>query len=207
MTEPVARIRIELQRLEPKIWRRVDVPVSSTLMALHHIIQVTVGWTNSHLFEFSVGDRIYGDPMPDDDFEWKVYKAKSIRLKTLLNRGIKRFTYLYDFGDHWEHDVIVDEIRNGGADIDYPAFVDGARRCPPEDVGSATGFMEFLEAALDPSHDEHKEVVTWYESRYGKPFDPDEIDEWRVRALLGQFARRRRGPLLSHRSNARGHRA
>ena len=61
MIEPVARLRIELREIEPKVWRRVDVPLSSTLLALHDIIQVTFGWMNSHLFEFEVGDRVYGD--------------------------------------------------------------------------------------------------------------------------------------------------
>ena len=203
MIEPIARIRIELQDLEPKIRRRVDVPVSSTLMALHDIIQVTFGWTDSHLFEFEVGDRVYGNPMPDDDdFGSKVYKAKSIRLKTLIERGVERFLYVYDFGDNWRHDVVIEEIRDGDAEIDYPAFVDGARRCPPEDVGGTDGFMEFLEAVLDPGHNEHERMVTWY----GKPFDPADIDEPRIRMILDMFGSRRRGPLMSHRNNARDNR-
>lgn len=67
MIEPVARLRIELLEIVPKVWRRVDVPLSSTLLTLHDIIQVTFGWMNSHLFEFEVGDRVYGDPMLDED--------------------------------------------------------------------------------------------------------------------------------------------
>ncbi len=127
MVEPIARICIELLHIEPKVWRRVDVPLSSSLMSLHHVIQVAVGWTDSHLFEFKVGDRLYGDPFEVDLFEWKVYKATSIRLKTLVDRGISEFTYLYDFGDHWEHSIVIEELRNGEADVDYPVFVDGAR--------------------------------------------------------------------------------
>ena len=199
MIEPIARIRIELLCIEPTVWRRVDVPLSSTLMSLHHVIQVAVGWTDSHLFEFQVKDRLYGDPIEEDFFEWKVYKASSIRLKTLVDRGIRDFTYLYDFGDHWEHRIAIEELRDGKADVDYPAFVDGARRCPPEDVGSVTGFEEFLAAALDPSHEDHAEMTVWYESRYLKRFDPDDIDLPRIRIWLAEFARRRRGPLLYHR--------
>ena len=76
MIEPVARIRIELQDLEPKIWRRIDVPLSTTLAALHEIIQVAFRWTDSHLHEFVVSDRVYGVPSPEDEFyERKVYKA------------------------------------------------------------------------------------------------------------------------------------
>ena len=82
---------------------------------------------------------------------------------------------------------------------DYPAFVDGERRCPPEDVGGVPGFMDFLEAALDPLHVEHNEVVTWY----GKPFDPVDLDERWLRLRLATLAARRRGALARHRGAAR----
>ena len=200
MIEPIARVRIELQDLDAKIWRRVDVPLSATLAALHDVIQVTMGWTDSHLHEFVVGDRVYGVPTPEDEFYGrKVYKAAAIRLKTLIERGVDRFLYVYDFGDNWRHDVIVEEVRDGDVDTEYPAFVDGARRCPPEDVGGTDGFMEFLEAVLDPSHEEHSRMIEWC----GGPFDPDDIDEQRIRMVLGMFAARRRGPLASHRSGSR----
>ena len=200
MIEPVARIRIELQDLEPKIWRRIDVPLSSTLAAHHDIIQVSFRWQGYHLHEFVVGERVYGEPSDEDEFyERKVDKAAAVRLKTLVERGVDRFLYVYDFGDNWRHDVIVEEVRDGEADIDYPAFVDGARRCPPEDVGSTDGFMDFLEAVLDPGHEEHRRMIEWY----GGPFDPADINERMVRMLLEDAAARRRGPLASHRS---GHR-
>lgn len=200
MIEPIARIRIELQDIEPRIWRRVDVPLSSTLMALNDIIQLVIGWRGAHLFEFHIGGKIYGDPMPDDDkYERKIHKAKSLRLVDLVDRGIDRFLYVYDLGDNWRHDVIIEAVRDGEAEIDYPVFVDGARRGPPEDVGGTSGFMDFLEAALNPSHREHRAMLTWY----GGPFDPKDIDEKRIQTYLAWFADRRRGPLASHRSGRR----
>ena len=90
-------------------------------------------------------------------------------------------------------------VGDGEADVDYPAFVDGERRCPPEDVGGVPGFMDFLEAALDPLHVEHNEVVTWY----GKPFDRVDLDERWVRLRLATLAARRRGALARHRGAAR----
>ena len=193
MIEPIARIRIELQGIEPKLWRRVDVPLSSTLLALHDIIQVTVGWTGSHLFEFVVGQRVYSERLPVDEFFGrKVYNAAGIRLRTLIDRGVERLLYVYDFGDDWRHNVLIEEVRHEAADIDYPAFVAGERCCPPEDVGGVPGFMRFLEAALNPFHDEHEEVLTWY----GQPFDLDDIDERYVRMALTTIANRRRGALM-----------
>ena len=119
MIEPIARIRIELQDIEPKIWRRVDVPLSATLIALHDIIQVAMGWKDAHLFEFVVGDKVYGEPDPDDAlYERKVYQAKSIRLQALVDRHIEWFVYASDFGDSWRHDVIIEEVRDGAANID-----------------------------------------------------------------------------------------
>lgn len=203
MIEPIARIRIELQDIEPKVWRRVDVPLSSTLRALHDIVQITFSWTDSHLFEFEVGGRIYGEPENDLFGERRIYKAASARLKTLVDRGIERFLYVYDFGDEWRHYLFIEEVRAGEPDVDYPAFVGGERRGPPEDVGGTSGFMEFLEAMLNPLHEEHESVMHWY----GKRFEPDDIDERWVRMRLEMVAGRRRGPLMSHRGSARRRRA
>lgn len=200
MIEPVARVRVELRSVRPSVWRRVDVPLSCTLAALHDIIQAAMGWTDSHLHEFTIGERAYGIPDPGYDFDdRKVYKDSSIRLSTVIERGFRQFHYLYDFGDHWEHEVIVEDVRDGEAGIDYPAFVEGARRCPPEDVGAARGFMSFLEAVLDPAHEEQREMVEWY----GKRYDPADIDERLVRLRLQAIARRRRGGLASRRCRGR----
>ena len=196
MTEPHARLRIELQEIEPKVLRRVDVPLSSTLLALHRIIQITFDWWDYHLFEFLVGDRCYGEPMADaDPDDRRVYRAAGMRLRTLVDRGIDTFLYVYDFGDDWRHDIIIESIGDGEAGVEYPAFVDGERRAPPEDVGGVSGFMEFLEAVLDPLHEEHEGMVTWY----GKAFDPVDIDEPRIRVGLSALAARRRGALQRHR--------
>lgn len=203
MIEPVARVRIELKDIAPKIWRRVDVPLSTTLMALHDIIQAAFRWQDAHLFEFRIGDKIYGEPFPDDDmFERKVHQAKSLRLRALVDRGVGRFLYVYDFGDDWRHEVVIEDVFDGDAEVDYPAFVDGERRAPPEDVGGPPGFMDFLEAVLDPGHEEHGRMLEWY----GGPFDPADIDERHIRVVLSMFADRRKGPLASHRSGGRSKR-
>ena len=119
MTEPVARLKIELREIEPRLWRRVDVPLSSTLLTLHDIIQAAFGWTDSHLFEFVIGDRVYGEPLPDDDFRDRhVFKAAGVRLKALIGRGVERFLYVYDFGDDWRHDIFIESVGDGEGDVD-----------------------------------------------------------------------------------------
>ena len=202
MIEPIARIRIELQEIEPKVWRRVDVPLSSTLLALHDFIQFAFRWTDSHLFEFEIGDRRYVQPEYDRYADERLYKAARIRLKTVVDRGVEQFLYVYDFGENRRHDLFIEEVRDGEPEVDYPTFVAGERRGPPEDVGGITGFLEFLEASRNPLHEEHETVVRWY----GRRFEPDDIDEQRVRMSFEMAAARRRGPLMSHRSGDRGRR-
>ena len=114
-----------------------------------------------------------------------------MRLGVVVSRGVERFVYTYDYGDNWRHDVIVEEVHDGDPDREYPAFVDGAKCCPPEDVGGPDGFMDFLEAVLDPAHEQHREMVRWY----GGPFDPMGFDEERARFCMENMVRRRRGPL------------
>ena len=197
MTEPIGRIRTELQDIRPTIWREVDAPLASTLRALHGIIQVSLGWNDSHLFEFRAGGRRYGRPHPD--FGFKVYSAKNIRVQPLVDRGIRNFTCLYDFGDYWKHDIAVTELLAGKPHVEYPAFVDGARRCPPDDVGGVAGFAEFLEAIRNPRHERHEELVSWHESLYWKRFDANDIEVMRVHYGLAEIARRRRRSMPSHR--------
>jgi hypothetical protein len=200
MIEPIARIRIELEGTQPLVWRELDVPLSTTLATLHDLIQVVMRWRDSHLHEFEVGEKIYGVPDPEDAFDdRKVYQAKSIRLGTLIDRGVREFLYLYDFGDNWRHRIIVLEVRQGDPGNEYPRFVAATRRAPPEDVGGISGFAEFLETMSDPENDEHDRMVEWY----GKRFDPEDIEERWIRMIIDDFAARRRGPLKSHRTGKR----
>ena len=201
MSERVARIRVELQELEPKIWRRIDVPVRSSLALLHETIRLAMGWKFFERYEFRILGRSYGNPAFDDDRSaGRLYKAEKQRLETVIARCAERFLYLFDSTDRWRHDVIVEEVREGDAGAEYPEFVDGARRCPPEKVGGTHGFMEFLEAMLNPLHPEHARMREWYGGR----FDPDDIDEREVRIVIQNIARRRRGALAGRGRDLRG---
>jgi hypothetical protein len=167
---------------------------------MHDIIQVVMRWWDYHLYEFEIGDRLYGVPSSDDVlYERKVYKASGLRLATVLERGIREFFYVYDFGDNWRHRITVLDVQQGNADVEYPRFIAGARRAPPEDVGSISGFEEFLEAMADPEHEQHERMLEWCDG----PFDPDDIDERRLHMIINDFAARRRGPLMSHRGTGR----
>ena len=197
VSEPVARLMIELEDLEPAVWRRVDVPTGMTLAALHDVLQAVMRWEHAHLYEFRVGDRVYGDPLPGMESPTRrVYKAKGTRLNEVIDRGIDQFLYVYDFGDDWRHRITVEGTRDGDAGVIYPAFVDGARRAPPEDVGGVPGAMEFLEIVNDPRHPEHAQILDWA----GGGFDPEDIERHEIELDLAMLAEFRRRALAGHRS-------
>ncbi len=184
--ETIARLRISLNDTDPEIWHVVDVPLTASLKMLHDIVQAAMGWEDYHLWEFETGDRRYGLPDPEwpDD---ELAAAKNIKLGALIERGVREMTYTYDMGDNWEHAIAVEAVRPGDPDVKYPRFIDGARRCPPEDVGGAPGYENFLEAIADPDHEEHGELRQWY----GGPYDPDDIDELITKRRVAAIAIRR----------------
>jgi len=190
--EPIARVRISLKHIEPEIWRLVEVPLGLHLKGLHDVIQAAFCWLDYHLFEFQIGARRYGVPDPDSDDELR--RAKSTRLAALVAGGIDRFDYLYDFGDDWEHTVVIEATAAGDPDRDYPRFVAGARRCPPEDVGGPLGFSDFLEAVANRRHAEHRRMIEWY----GGTFDADDLDLSEIHRRLAALAKRRRDGLLGY---------
>ena len=189
MLQPVARLLITLDDLTPPIWRRVEVPLSSSLLALHRVIQTVMLWEDIHLFEFQIGDKLYGAPTSETAaYGRNVYRAKALRLATLVDRSIDTFRYVYDFGDDWSHQIIIEAVFDGDPATSYPCFVDGKRRAPPEDVGGPPGFMEFTQAMKSRSHPEHKQMLRWY----GGPFDPEDVEIAAITDGLRRLADRRR---------------
>jgi len=159
--EPYAQIRISLQEIEPEIWRRVDVPLGVNLQGLHDVIQAVIGWEGYHLFEFRIGEMHYGIPVPGEGSGRKVQQAKSMKLASLVAKGIKRFDYVYDFGDNWQHTIDIESIGETDSKLWYPRFVDGARRGPPEDVGGFPDYYDFVDAVTDPRNPEHQALIEW----------------------------------------------
>lgn len=190
MTETVARLHIALADTDPLIWRRVDMPVDASLKMLHDVIQGAMGWLDYHLWEFEADDKRYGLPDPDWEDD-SPFAAKNIKLKTLLDRGVRQLLYTYDMGDNWEHVVTVEAVEDGQPGTKYPRYVDGERRAPPEDVGGTPGFEAFLDTIAKPRGRDHKDAVQWHRGCYGKDFDPEEIEELAAKLRIGDIAKRR----------------
>lgn len=164
------QLRIELAWIKPAIWRRVVVPETITLAKLHQVIQAVMGWHDGHLHEFEIAGERYGVPDPDYDFE-PVCSEKRVRLATALC-GAKSFRYVYDFGDDWEHRIKVERRLSPDPLFDTALCLGGANATPPEDVGGAPGYADFVAVMADPEHPEHPNMLEWH----GAPFDPAAFD-------------------------------
>ena len=168
LTERAYQMTITLRGIRPPIWRRVQVPGAVRLAALHEVIQTVFGWTDSHLHQFVVADRTYVQP---DDLDEAVEDESGVTLAEALGTRNKRFLYAYDFGDNWEHDVVVENIVAGNSGT-RPLCLGGKRHRPPEDCGGPPGYQNFLEAVRDPGHEEHVAMLEWV----GGSFDAEAFD-------------------------------
>jgi hypothetical protein len=168
----IYQFKITLLDTQPPIWRRIQVG-DCTLDKLHEHIQTAMGWTNSHLHHFRIGETLYGDPMlMQENFEELRYKdSMSTRLSEIVPRSGERFRfeYEYDFGDGWAHEVLFEGRLPVEPGKQYPVCLEGARACPPEDVGGVWGYVDFLAAISDPDHEAHKDMRAWI----GRKFDPE----------------------------------
>lgn len=181
--DTVISLRIALREIEPLIWRRIEVPSTISLPKLHMVFQDALGWTNSHLHSFYIGDKEYG--YEDELGELDIINERGIKLCKLLKVNTPGFWYLYDFGDHWQHDVQIEHILPVRADRTYPICMAGARKCPPEDCGGVGGYERLLEVIRDPKDEEYESMLEWL----GGKFDPDEFDLLAVNRKLKKYAK------------------
>lgn len=179
MTDTV--LRIELLDTEPLVWQRFLVPEQINLRRLHQVIQIVMGWENAHLYEFVCGGRRYGESDPfgmlDDD---STAQAANAKLKALLPRlKNDEFHYVYDFGDDWQHRLVVEQsgLENSNP---CPRLLDGAMACPPEDIGGPPGY-DALKAELEGDEEDCGEILT---EIIGTDFDPSAFDKNDTAAAL-----------------------
>ena len=177
----VFQLKVTLQEVEPAIWRRFQVRRQTRLDRLHLFIQGCMGWTNSHLHEFKIKGQRYRhiEQMYEDIDDSDMHDEKEYRLKKLVNEG-DIFEYLYDFGDCWEHEILVDKLTEPEEGIIYPICLAGERACPPEDCGGPWGYADLLRMLGDPGHEEYEEYREWA----GEDFDPERFDVDKVNGFF-----------------------
>lgn len=184
MTDKILQVQIALKGFKPKIWRKILIPSDLLLVDIHKIIQTTMGWTNSHLHQF-IKDRTFYSIKYKDDFTCNEmnnidYKKKKIRLSDLLKTEKDKIIYEYDFGDGWEHEIILEKILPVDNKVKYPICMSGKMHCPPEDCGGIWGYSDLLEILKQPDHEEYESSIEWL----GDDFDPEYFDKDEVNDLL-----------------------
>ncbi len=181
------QLKISLEGAKPPIWRRLLVPSDIKLDVFHLALQISMGWTNSHLHQFISMDRkFYG--IQDDDFEFDDFKIEdesTTRLSKLLKAEKDYLIYEYDFGDSWTHKVSLEKILAFDPGKKLPYCVTGKCACPPEDCGGIWGYADLIKLLENPEHEEYDDMLEWL----GGDFDPVYFGRRNMNQLLLEYCR------------------
>lgn len=173
VTEQVFTLHVLLNKTKPAVWRRVIVPESFTLEALHSILQITMGWQMGHLYDFQIGKNRYAE---SDDFD----ETPMEPLTTSLGRALKNeksFVYNYDFGDSWQHEIKIEKLSDLDSRMNYPICIGGENACPPEDCGGTDSFKDLKATIANPDSEDFEEMMQWLGGFYSPfSFDPNRIN-------------------------------
>jgi len=172
----VHQLKVTLRSMTPPIWRRVVVDGGETLDHLHAVIQAAFGWWDAHLHDFDIDGTRYG--IPDDDDWTPVKDERRISIDQAIGNRDRKIRYTYDFGDNWDHDIVLEKTMSASDVTTVPDCIGGRRACPPEDCGGPWGYRELLDILADPTHPEHQERVEWAGGEIDpSAFDPTEFAE------------------------------
>ncbi len=176
-------LRVSLKGTEPEVWREIVVHESLSFYDLHEVIQVAMGWYNCHLFAFQFGRDIRLSCVdPNESFGMiEELDAARYKLSKFVEKPRQKFTYEYDFGDTWIHEIKVVKVTPvEGKPLFKSTILDGANACPPEDCGGIPGFHNLKLAIADPKHPDHKDLKEWL----GFDFDPTKFNLKEVHNIL-----------------------
>jgi hypothetical protein len=184
MTDKIFQVKITLVDSNPGIWRRLLIPSDLRLSVFHKVIQVAFGWTNSHLHQFIFNDKFYTVRYPHD-LDWYElpnidYKKEKIRSSDLISAVGESLIYEYDFGDSWNHEILIEKILPVDISVKYPVCLEGKRNGPPEDCGGVWGYHDLLEILKHPEHEEYDSYIEWL----GGKFDPGKFNIERVNSVF-----------------------
>ena len=173
----VYQFKITLKGIKPPIWRRIQVPATYSFWDLHVAIQDSMGWTDTHLHNFEIMNPVKHRReeigIPDTEFfENDIKPGWKKKIAKYFSMNNAKAVYVYDYGDNWEHNVVLEKIVPEKAGVQYPVCIKGVRACPPEDCGGPDGYQRFLEIIMDPAHEEYQEMLEWA----GGDFNPDDFD-------------------------------
>jgi hypothetical protein len=187
LPQEIYQMKVTLRDTSPAIWRRLQVPAGLTLDVLHDVLQVAMGWDDSHLHEFRIGQKRFGKPHPADRLMGTdpIGNERTTHLFMVLGKVGAKAVYTYDFGDGWEHAIVVEKVLPPEPGVAYPTCVGGQLQGPSEDCGGIPGYYRLLEAIGDPNHPEHKDLLDWV----GGEFNPDAFSVEDVNRRLSPLQR------------------
>ena len=172
ITKPkVYQFKVSIQGTSPLVWRSFLAHEFIELNELHDLIQITMGWKNCHLYSFEINKKSYSNMDDDMGFGDKTFDAEGVLLCDILEET-KVFTYIYDFGDSWIHEVEIVKILEHDSRMIYPVCIDGDNACPPEDCGGVGGFAELKRVLAGTKCVEQDELLDWLGGFYN-PFTFD----------------------------------
>lgn len=185
----IYQLKITLLGTNPPIWRRILVPADLNLAQMHKVLQTAMGWYDMHMHEFRLAQRRFGQPEPADPFTKTppVEDDRRVRLSAVLQRTRAKMVYIYDFGDYWEHEILLEQQLPAEPNATYPACVDGQLACPPEDCGGIPGYYDLLDVLQKPPHRRHKEIREWV----GGDFDSETFSVEEANRRLAPRSRRK----------------
>ena len=166
----IVQIKVKLLGVsKPPVWRRLQLRADARLDQLHEILQAALGWENYHLHQFSFGEEEFGPR--DAELGLDFSDERQVTLGELTDIGA-RFRYTYDFGDNWQHEIVVEDLLDADPQTHYPILVAAKGACPPEDCGGVWGYANLKEVLANPDHDEHQEMLEWLGLDNASEFDP-----------------------------------
>lgn len=169
----IYKLKTVLRDSNPAIWRRVQIPSTLLLSDLHAVLQHIMGWEDRHLHEFEKEEVVYTDYVDEElaSIQETIHYA-GMKVADLMNEKGDCISYRYDFGDNWELNILLEEVIDPEKNSEYPIFINGERKNPPEDCGGLYGFYQMLDILNDPDDPEREEYITWLRG----DFNPEEID-------------------------------
>lgn len=179
-TAPVYQIKVELRGAKPPIWRRLEVPADISLARLHAVIQVAFDWHGGHLHVFETPYGEFG--VADAELGHRV--EAPMTLERVAPGARSKIRYTYDFGDDWEHTILVEKVLDRDDTVGYPRCTGGRRAAPPEDCGGVWGYADLTEILADPAHPEHEDRLEWVGLDDPAQFDPARFDATAVTRAL-----------------------
>jgi len=169
----IYQLEISLAYTKPEIWRLIQLPSSTSLAEFHKIIQLAMGWQDYHMHQFQAGFKFYGPPLADDYADKAILDDSRFTLADIEKELLQGVVYTYDFGDNWEHVIMLEKVMPESEGKSFPIILDGARACPPEDVGGVPMFQELLEYLAGSDDQELKEM---FDVPGLQDYDPDNFD-------------------------------